>query len=285
MTADQRSAIENGIWCCNTHAELIDTDEVTYTVPMLKHWQSLAERRAQIRQSFGDIDLSLGHSDLRTIGLAPETISLRSLLGLNQDIGTAIKYACIADIAGKDVADTLRDFLVEYVRNALTHGGASEATIVIENASIRVVDQGSVFELSRLLDTSTQGGGLAYRALLETARIGSVSSRRTTAGENHLHIPFVTAARDLPKVNPCAMTIDYGQVHRGQIDFTPLQDCDRVYLIAPDFSVYSDGALYEIALRQVIADHPCVTIVFPDISDRVLKHFKQIFAPAEVVTW
>jgi hypothetical protein len=285
MTSAQRSAIENGIWCCNVHAELIDTDEVTYTVPLLQHWRELAERRAQIRQAYGDIDLSLGHGELRTIGLAPESISLNSASELNQAIGAAVRYACIADIAGKIVADTLRDFLIEYVRNALTHGDASEVAIAIENKSIKVTDQGAPFQVTRLLDTTARGGGLAYRALLATARIGSVSCRRLTTGENHLHIPFVTSPHDIPMANPCAMTIDRAQVRSGPIDFTPVRNCDRVYFVAPDFSVYSDGPLFERALRQVISEHPNVVLVFPDISDRVLEHFRQIFTPAEVVTW
>jgi len=285
MTPKQRSAIENGIWCCNTHAKLIDGDELTYTIPMLNHWRTIAERRAQIRQSFGDIDLSLGHIELKAIGLAPETISLNSSSSLNQDIGVAIRHACIADISGKDIADTLRDFLVEYVRNALTHGNATEASITIEKEGITVVDKGSAFLLTRLLDASSQGGGMAYRALLETSRIGSISSRRTEAGENNLHIPFVVMPKDLPRINPCAINISHEQVHDGKIDISSLQGCDRVYLIAPDFSVYSDAPLYEEVLRQIITDQTSVTIVFPDISERVFEHFKATFAPANIVKW
>jgi len=285
MSPEERAAFDNGLWCCNTHAKLIDTDEATYTVPMLRHWRVLAEKRAEIRQIFGDVDFSLGHSDLKAVGLAPETISLNAHAEINQAIGTAIRCACIAEIAGTRVADTLRDFLVEYVRNSLTHGGASEASIAIENTSIRVIDNGSAFQLSELLQTSTRGGGLAYRALLELARIGAVSTLRSETGENHLYIPFVVSARDLPKANPCAISIDKAQVHRGPIDFTPVQDCDRVFLIAPDYSSYSDGPVFEGALRGVLADHPRVVLVFPDVSERVLKHFKDIFAPAEVVTW
>ncbi len=285
MTPEQRSAIENGLWCCNTHAELIDTDETTYTAPMLKHWRLLAERRAHIRQAFGDIDLSNGHSELREIGLAPELLAVTASTELNKTIGSGVQYACIADIAGKDVADTVRDFLVEYVRNALTHGGASEANVQIESKGIKVTDRGAPFQVSALLNAEARGGGMAYRALIETARIGSASYLRTVAGENQLHIPFVMSPRQLPGANPCAMTIDREQVIGGSIDFTSVENCDRIYLVAPDFSAYSDGPLFERALRQTINEHPGVVLIFPKISKGVLKHFKKVFAPAEVIEW
>lgn len=43
MTAEERRSIDNCIWMCQTHARLIDTDEITYTVEKLKQWKSDAE--------------------------------------------------------------------------------------------------------------------------------------------------------------------------------------------------------------------------------------------------
>ena len=34
-TSDERSGIDNGIWLCADHADLIDRDEVTYSVATL----------------------------------------------------------------------------------------------------------------------------------------------------------------------------------------------------------------------------------------------------------
>lgn len=42
MTPEQRSAITNGIWLCQTHAKLIDDDELTYTPAVLQEWKSTA---------------------------------------------------------------------------------------------------------------------------------------------------------------------------------------------------------------------------------------------------
>lgn len=39
MTSEQRRDIENGIWLCSKCAKLIDSDEIQYTVDLLKKWK------------------------------------------------------------------------------------------------------------------------------------------------------------------------------------------------------------------------------------------------------
>ena len=46
MTSEERKGIENCIWLCRTHARLIDTDTITYTVELLKQWKKDAETYA-----------------------------------------------------------------------------------------------------------------------------------------------------------------------------------------------------------------------------------------------
>ena len=43
MTEEERKSVDNCIWMCQTHARLIDTDEVTYTVDKLREWKKEAE--------------------------------------------------------------------------------------------------------------------------------------------------------------------------------------------------------------------------------------------------
>lgn len=43
MTADERKSINNCIWLCENHAKLIDTDEIEYTVELLKQWKKETE--------------------------------------------------------------------------------------------------------------------------------------------------------------------------------------------------------------------------------------------------
>src|ERR1700743_1084457 len=51
MARADRVSYDNGIWMCRTHGTLIDTDEVRFTIPLLKQWRSAAERRAAILQA------------------------------------------------------------------------------------------------------------------------------------------------------------------------------------------------------------------------------------------
>jgi WD40 repeat protein len=46
LTSDQRKSAQNCIWLCQDCAKLIDSDEVTYSVALLKAWKEKAEREA-----------------------------------------------------------------------------------------------------------------------------------------------------------------------------------------------------------------------------------------------
>lgn len=284
LTTDQRVSIENGIWCCNVHAELIDTDEVMYTVDVLKKWKRIAERRAQLRQAHGELEFA-GHGELLAMGLAPEALTVASHERLSEKIGSAVTHACIGDLAGKHTADTLRDFLIEYARNALSHGGATSIAINFEERRVTIVDNGGVFNLSHLSSPASRGGGMAYRALLKTIRLNGISSERSPRGENCVYIPFSVSAQELPHANPCAISISREDVHAGTLDLSVLAGCDRVYVVAPDFGVFSDGPIFQAALRHILSTHGNVVFVCPLVSDGVLEHYRALFAPVEVVSW
>lgn len=46
FTPEMRAEITNGIWLCQTHAKLIDDDELTFTSAVLREWKETAERMA-----------------------------------------------------------------------------------------------------------------------------------------------------------------------------------------------------------------------------------------------
>lgn len=283
LSPEYRSSIDNGIWCCDTHAKLIDTDEVTYTIPMLKQWRRLAEQRAQLRQAYGDIDFTY-HSELVAVGLAPDSITLIPGPELSSKIGLAVRHAWLPDICGKDAADAVRDFLIEHARNAFSHGGATLVELEFTSKAIEVSDDGTPFAVANLAGPNTRGGGMAYRALLDARHLGHASSKRT-GNKNHVHIPFVLDISDLPRVNPCAVALDHRDIRAGTLDFAQLSDCDRVFLIAPDFAVFSDGPMYERALGQALINRPNVVLIFPYASSRVIEHYARLFPTTKVETW
>ncbi len=283
LSPEYRSSIDNGLWCCNTHAKLIDTDEVTYSIPMLKHWRSLAEQRARLRQAYGDIDFTY-HSDLVAVGLAPDLISLVPSHEISSKIGLAVRHAWLPEICGKNAADAVRDFLIEYARNAFSHGGATSVDVTFTPKAIKITDDGAPFAVANLAGPNTRGGGMAYKALLDARHLGHASSRRVD-NKNHVHIPFVLNVSDLPRVNSCAVALNHGDIRGGTLDFTQLLGCDRVFLVAPDFAVFSDGPLYERMLRQILVDHANVVLLFPHASSRVIEHYRTLFPTAKVESW
>ena len=48
QSSEERSAISNGIWLCQTCAKLIDSDETKYTVELLNKWKKLSEEAASL---------------------------------------------------------------------------------------------------------------------------------------------------------------------------------------------------------------------------------------------
>lgn len=279
MSPDQRSSIDNGIWLCNSHAKLIDTDASTYTVQMLKQWRALAERRAQLRQAVGS---NFNRSDLVSIGLAPNYIPVLDTPEMNETIGRTVQLSWLADICGKEAAHTLRDFLIEYSRNAFSHGGATNISIEFRLNCVELSDDGAEFHLSQLHTGYSRGGGKALSAILQSRELGRISSNRTVDGINSVHIPFVLEPLDLPAVSPCAIALSREMVRTGSLDVARFDYCDRVYVVAPNFVCYSDGPLFERVLKQMIAEYPNVILILPESSSQVIAHFRALFPSIEV---
>ena len=285
LSPEQRSSIDNGVWCCNVHAELIDTDEVTYTVGLLKSWRRLAELKEKIRQAHGNIEL-VRHPELTSLGIAPDTVSVSKDDG-NEKIGRAVEYSCIREIWGKPLAGALRDFLIEHSRNVLSHGQASAVEIKFSNHCVEINDNGAgPLDFAVLNDPDrSRGGGMAYRELLVTLRLSGISASRED-GINKVYIPLISSAKELPKVNPCAVFLssDNDPQHTKE-ELQLLAMCDRVYVIAPDYTCFSDSDKYEKKLVQIIKHHPNVTIVLQDVTVGVLNYFRKKLQGVEVVAW
>ncbi len=284
MTPNQRSSIDNGIWCCNTHAKLIDTDEATYSVQMLQQWKVLAERRAQLWQAYGnDIDAHL--SDLVAVGLAPDKVAIQDDPEISEKVGSAVQFSWLVDICGKDVAHVLRDFLIEHCRNAFSHGGATKVNIDFHLNSIEIIDDGAEFHVAQLHSGQSRGGGKALSVLRQIKALGHVSSHRNGNGTNAVHIPFVLGPLGLPDVNPCAIALSREAVRGNSLDVARFVSCDRVYVVAPNFVCYSDGPMFKKALWEMVNEHPNVVLILPEASEQVVAHFRELFPSTVVETW
>jgi hypothetical protein len=284
LAAGRRTSIENGIWCCRDHGTLIDADEITYSSVMLRGWRAIAEREAQLRQAHGDIQFT-AHRDLIDVGLATEKLSLTSGFA-NSSVGTAVLFCCVAEIWGKTIADAVRDFLIEYARNAFEHAGAITVSVEFAAKGIVVKDDGLPFNLHTLAQASFgRGGGMAYRALLSALRINAISTCHNASSENVLHLPLVGNTRDLVAHNPCALAITHEQLRMNSVNFSSIVGCDRAFIVAPDFMTYSDGPWCEQVLQAAVAIHKNVSLVIPRVSAPVLDYYRKCFPNTEVLSW
>lgn len=74
MTPEQRKSIDNCVWMCQTHAHLIDTDEVKYSVAVLKDMKQKAELAAA--ESNADIEFFKKYYESKN----DDSVGLESLL-------------------------------------------------------------------------------------------------------------------------------------------------------------------------------------------------------------
>lgn len=80
LTKEQRRDQLNGIWMCQDHGKLVDSDEEHFTVPMLREWKTSAERASFEALLFGRpaLALKLDPDDARQRILAASAEDLQS---------------------------------------------------------------------------------------------------------------------------------------------------------------------------------------------------------------
>lgn len=86
MFADDRSGIDNAIWLCASHAALIDRDEATYTVAVLKNMKRVHEERcAEDVRTLAQLSSSNATllADLFAIG--PDVVCLGEMIEIDAD--------------------------------------------------------------------------------------------------------------------------------------------------------------------------------------------------------
>ena len=64
LSSEARSDISNGIWLCQTHAKLIDDDELTYPPSLLRDWKDTAEHIAALEARGFSVRRAQPFSDL-----------------------------------------------------------------------------------------------------------------------------------------------------------------------------------------------------------------------------
>nr|VFJ92648.1 MAG: Uncharacterized conserved protein YegL, contains vWA domain of TerY type [Candidatus Kentron sp. H]VFJ95085.1 MAG: Uncharacterized conserved protein YegL, contains vWA domain of TerY type [Candidatus Kentron sp. H]VFK00361.1 MAG: Uncharacterized conserved protein YegL, contains vWA domain of TerY type [Candidatus Kentron sp. H] len=241
MTAEERSSISNGIWMCYTHGKLIDTDETRYTNEMLRCWKQIAERRAQARLE-GLVE------DEYLQGIAPGTCTLQIPIGgsENEIVGNAVHETCLPELWGRELADALRDLVIEIIRNAFDHGKAQSVCLDIGNDSIKIVDDGRNFDSWQLFNSARkQGGTLAFQRIVKDFSHRIVVTTKRINHKNSHEFTYVRKADDILYVTPCSVELTWKDLERKATK-RPLdisESCRIVYIVLPRYTAISDAVV------------------------------------------
>lgn len=78
MTPEERKGLSNGIWLCNSCADLIDKDASAYPESLLRTWKKMAEQRARAEMENGksSIDVFDTHPSMHGVALFSEISSI-----------------------------------------------------------------------------------------------------------------------------------------------------------------------------------------------------------------
>lgn len=281
------SSYRNGIWMCETHAKLIDTDEVRFTVEMLGRWRELAELRAALRQETGrsvPVHLHQGHE----VPLAVvERSATRSGLDFLNDMCDAVLDSCIVDVWGKNIGYAVRDLVAELMDNAFKHGGAREFKLDIDLNRILVKSDDGPYSFGQLLaDVQCHGGQQAAASLVKLSdRL--ITSYRRQEDCNILEIAFITSSEQVLRTTACS--VDYGDfvmTMELQDEWpTMYSNCETIYIVmgSRQHLVPSYARNLSARLRALAAAQKRIVLIGSAISEGVVSTLKEAFPDLQVV--
>ena len=283
MTSVERKSIENGIWCCYDHGKIIDTDETRFAIQILKDWKSIAEEIARIMQdrncSYGDAQKQFAFKDLST-----DFIIITNPGVENDLIGNALHDCGVPLSWGTDITHTVRDFVIEITRNALSHGDAKKVKLEVKDNRIVLTDDGTHFNPKSLLTKDPlRGGSLAAKELVSRQIERIVWTYQYDGDLNISTIALLKKPEDIIKISPCTFTAEYRYIGRGQIEVKVANNCEDIYIVLPHFFSFSDTGLFTKSLANYDLKNKNVTFVTRHVSPAVVRMIKQNHPGCEVI--
>lgn len=280
MTPDERSSIDNGIWLCQNHARLIDTDEMRFPATMLHHWRRLAELKCRIEQESGRAPDS-SKLELRTEPLAANHIVVPGLGIENELIGDALEDCALDVIWGPEITYAARDFLIEWTRNAFRHGLASKVRIDVSAHAITVDDDGEPFSPYLLIEEQGGGAAAARHLIRGMGRLVMVACQRT-GSSNLVTLSLPATAQQVTDVTPCAFVLDRTTIYQGTLDVERFGDCSVLYVVLPKYFVISDIAVLKQAVVRSLGNRQLV-FVAQATSPQVITAIGVVFENATIL--
>lgn len=284
LSPEERRSINNGIWMCGRHAIEIDRDEDRFTVEKLQHWKKIAEERARLSQSFG-LDFVQENPHLFFNRLVPCHLSVRleQISGINDSIGNAIFDSSLPSVWGKQQAIVIRDLIVEITRNGFEHGEATSFDMAISTDRIELEYDGNPFNIFRLLNTDSGGGGseILKEFIGEHKDIVAISYHYDS--KNKIIIHTVKELQSGDSILPCVVNIDLNSIDLVPSELDVYDTCGALYIVLPEHFVYSDVKEVENTLSDIKFDGKPVFIVGRDLSKSTIRVLVEKFPHLSLV--
>jgi hypothetical protein len=291
MSSEKRSSIDNGVWMCYTHGKLVDTDETRFSMPMLTKWRQIAELRAQWVSEYG-LDRPLPQYVIRgRLGFAEEHIRFRELGNENELVGTAFVDCCIETELPEDVSRTVRDLVVELIRNALTHGRAKECSVDITKEAIYVSDDGVEFSCLDLnAHPNGRGGAGTLKYLLSKYDQEIVLGAKREKDRNETMLAPAGGLKGVLLTKPCCVFLDrkdWQVIKAGALPAAfadaSLSPCRIVYIRLPKFSTLSDAHTLQAKISPDILKGKQIVFVAEGASQNVRANLEALFPNCRVL--
>ncbi len=210
MSREERTHINNAIWLCANHADLIDRDEVTYTADVLRAMKADHEAKCAERQRNA---LSAGETVPDLVAIGPNIVFVGELLGVEAEVwsfhlrnfvdgdvhalitlaeryeqtGTIDRYVLVNELGD---GRTLRD--KPSITRETTGGYMVRCPVFPSADRIRAADLPKSWALSNSHDLVVQGGDWAMVSGLDALPQQVKTCLSHQRGESPLHRDFGT---------------------------------------------------------------------------------------------
>lgn len=280
MSPSERSSINNGIWLCQTHAKLIDTDEERFTKQVLLKWKEIAEFKAMLELRCGISN----PEEYDGILFAEQSIIIDKPYTESMKLDSILLESGVQTIWGKKVTHAIRDTLIELAQNAITHGGATKCNVKIGSKSISILDNGSPYNTKELYKKCSKSGG----SLTITSLIDDYSSKIALAYERHGNNNITTIAliknpSDITEITDCYIEITVSDIMNMTIPIIEMKNCGIIFLFLPSCIPASSAAM--LCNDDKLKSHESKNFVF--VAERpsgiTIKLIRDNFPDAQII--
>lgn len=283
MTKKERKSISNGIWMCYKHGKLVDTDETRFTVEILKTWKELAENIAKYM-----LDMGCGYNKaLKKFRFTPLACNLLNIDGNgneNQVIGDAIQDSCIHIVWGVKFANSLRDFVIEYTRNAFAHGQAKNVNLEIKKNCLILNDNGKPYNPRDLLKFDFESGGtIAIKYLFSQFNQNLIFTYERIQNNNILTIAYIDEAKNIFAITPCSIDMKLPDIKSGRFSINIRESCNEVFIVLPKYFTLSDISIMIRYNPTLQAEKRQLIFIVEKLSDKVSIDIAKSFPNSQIV--